>query len=125
MTGGGRCTIVGPLLMMVGGTTLAWQEFKSQLVPHDGSQKSPGHQFSPGGCAWASGTPPRPVNPNAAAVAADAIAQLVNLLMRLSIRGEAMRQPSDPCWPDENAARSGLTGRTPKEVTALQFCCAD
>jgi hypothetical protein len=43
--GGGRFTIVGPLLMMVGGNTLPWQAFQSQLVPHDGSQKSPGHQL--------------------------------------------------------------------------------
>ena len=59
---------------------MPWQAFQSQLVPHDGSQKSPGHQFSPG-CAWASVAPPRPVNPNAAAIAADAIALLANLFM--------------------------------------------
>jgi hypothetical protein len=29
---------------------LPWQAFQSQLVPHEGSQKSPGHQFGPG-CA--------------------------------------------------------------------------
>ena len=37
--------------MLFGGTTtLPWQAFQSQLLPHDGSQKSPGHQFGPG-CA--------------------------------------------------------------------------
>jgi hypothetical protein len=74
---------------------LPWHPFQSQLVPHDGSQKSPGHQFSPGS-AWASGTPPRPANPNAAAIAADAIAQLANLFMayRDTPRGYALAQRS-------------------------------
>ncbi len=48
---GGRWTMVGPLLLTFGGKAeLPWQEFGSQLVPHDGSQESPGHQFGPG-CA--------------------------------------------------------------------------
>ena len=52
MIGGGRLMIVGPLVMLFGGTiTLPWQAFQSELVPQDGSQKSPGHQFGPGGCA--------------------------------------------------------------------------
>lgn len=72
--------MVGPLVTFGGTTVLPWQAFQSQLVPHDGSQKSPGHQFGPGS-AWASGTVPRPANPNAAAIAADAIAQLANLFM--------------------------------------------
>lgn len=59
---------------------MPWQAFQSQLFPHDGSQKSPGHQFSPG-IAYASALPPRPANPNAAAIAADAIALLANLFM--------------------------------------------
>jgi hypothetical protein len=42
--------MVGPLLMIVGGVELVWQAFQSQLVPHDGFQKSPGHQLNPG-CA--------------------------------------------------------------------------
>jgi hypothetical protein len=102
MTGGGRCTIVGPLLMMVGGTTLAWQEFQSQLVPHDGSQKSPGHQFNPGS-AWASGTPPRPANPNAADIAADTIAQLANLFMANSYAARLCVSPADPFGPMREA----------------------
>jgi hypothetical protein len=32
-------------MMFVGGSQAPWQAFQSQLVPHDGSQKSPGHQF--------------------------------------------------------------------------------
>jgi hypothetical protein len=81
MTGGGRLTMVGPLLMMFGGSaTLPWHEFQSQLVPHDGFQKSPGHQLIPG-IACASALPPRPANPNAEAIAADAIAVLANLFM--------------------------------------------
>ena len=81
MIGGGRLMIVGPLVMLFGGTiTLPWQLFQSQLVPHDGSQKAPGHQFSPGS-ACASALPPRPANPNAAAIAADATALLANLFM--------------------------------------------
>jgi hypothetical protein len=77
--------MVGPLLMIVGGSELPWQAFQSQLLPHDGSQKSPGHQFNPGS-AWASGAPPRPANPNAAATAADAIAQLANFFMSHAYR---------------------------------------
>jgi hypothetical protein len=50
MIGGGLLTMVGPLLMIVGATELPWQAFQSQLLPHDWSQKSPGHQFGPG-CA--------------------------------------------------------------------------
>jgi hypothetical protein len=80
MTGGGRLTIVGPLVMLFGGSTLPWQLFQSQLLPHDGFQKSPGHQLIPG-IALASALAPRPVNPNAAAIAAEAIALLANLFM--------------------------------------------
>ena len=99
MIGGGRCTIVGPLLMIVGGNTLPWQEFQSQLVPHDGSQKSPGHHCGPGGSAWASGTPPRPVNPNAAAIAADAIALLANQFMAYAYGTRLCASPADPFDP--------------------------
>jgi hypothetical protein len=48
MIGGGRLMMVGPLLVFGGNTELPWQAFQSELVPHDGSQKSPGHQGSPG-----------------------------------------------------------------------------
>lgn len=40
--------MVGPLVMFAGGTTPPWQVFQSQLDPHDGFQKSPGHQFGVG-----------------------------------------------------------------------------
>jgi hypothetical protein len=45
--------MVGPLLMMLGGACqVAWHPFQSQLVPHVGFQKSPGHQLMLGpGCA--------------------------------------------------------------------------
>jgi hypothetical protein len=82
---------------------LPWQAFQSQLLPHDGSQKSPGHQFGPG-CAWASALPPRPVKPNAAAIAADAIALLANLFMGLCVRRDAMRCPRGSYRPDEKPA---------------------
>jgi hypothetical protein len=54
--------MVGPLLMIGGACQVPWQAFQSQLSPHAGSQKSPGHQLMLGpGCAWASvGRPNRP-----------------------------------------------------------------
>ena len=127
MVGGGRLMIVGPLLVFGGTITLPWQAFQSQLLPHDGSQKSPGHQFSPGS-AWATALPPRPVKPNAAAIAADAIALLANLFMGLCVRREAMRWPCGSYRPDEKPAtarRSPLAGWAPKDVTPFQFRCAD
>src|SRR4051794_7279194 len=78
---------------MSGGTTeLAWQAFASQLVPHDGSQKSPGHQFGPG-CARASAMPP---NPKAAAIAADAMTQLASLFMGYAYLARLWARPADP-----------------------------
>jgi hypothetical protein len=121
--------MVGPLVMVGGDATLPpWHAFQSQLVPHDGSQKSPGHQLFCPGCACASALPPRPANPNAAAIAADAIALLANLFMELWVRPEAMRRPSGAYRPDEKSAvarRSRLAGWAPEEVTPFQFGCAD
>jgi hypothetical protein len=74
--------MVGPFVMFAGGTTPPWQVFQFQLDPHDGSQKSPGHQFGVG-CACASVTPPKPANPKLAAITAVAIAQLAYLFMLL------------------------------------------
>jgi len=74
--------MVGPLVMLAGGTTLPWQVFQSQLDPHDGFQKSPGHQFGVG-LACASVTSPRPANPKLAAITAAAIALLAYLFMVL------------------------------------------
>ena len=51
MIGGGRLMIVGPLMMFGATATPPWQAFQSQLVPHEGSQKSPGHQLFCPGCA--------------------------------------------------------------------------
>lgn len=87
--------MVGPLVVFEGGVQLLWQAFQSQLVPQDGSQKSPGHQFSPG-CAWPSVAPPTPVNPKAAAIAADAIAQLANLFMGYGYIRRLCAGPADP-----------------------------
>jgi hypothetical protein len=74
--------MVGPFTMFAGGTTPPWQAFQSQLDPHDGSQKSPGHQFGVG-AACASVTLPRPTNPKPAAITAVAIAQFAYLFMVL------------------------------------------
>jgi hypothetical protein len=71
---------------------LPWQSFQFKLVPHDGSQKSPGHQFGPG-CACASAMPP---NPKAAAIAADAMAQLANLFMGYAYLARLCARPADP-----------------------------
>jgi hypothetical protein len=40
--------MVGPLLVFGGVIHVPWQLFQSQFCPHDGSQKSPGHQFGMG-----------------------------------------------------------------------------
>jgi hypothetical protein len=106
---------------------LPWQAFQSQLLPHDGSQNSPGHQFGPG-CAWASALPPRAAKPNAAAIAADAIALLASFFMGLCVRRDAMRGPCGFYRPDEKPAvarRSRLAGWAPKDVAPFQFGCAD
>jgi hypothetical protein len=44
--------MVGPLLMLGGACQVPWHPFQSQLFPHVGFQKSPGHQGIEGpGCA--------------------------------------------------------------------------
>jgi hypothetical protein len=55
----------------------------------------------------------------------DAAGKLVH---GLCVPGQAMGPPSGPCSLDEKSATfllSGLAGRAPEEVTALQFDCAD
>ncbi len=50
------------------------------------------------------------------------------LVHGLCVPDQAMRAPSGPCRPDETPAAplgSRLAGRAPKEVTALQFGCAN
>ena len=94
--------MVGPLLMIVGACQLAWHVFQSQLSPHAGSQKSPGHQLMLGpGCASASVAAAKPTHPNPAAITAVAAIQLANLFMALSIPGQAMRPPSRSLRSDE------------------------
>ncbi|BBX45519.1 hypothetical protein GCM10009641_52830 [Mycobacterium cookii] len=82
--------------MIVGdGTQAPWQLFKSQLDPHDGSQKSPGHQRGMG-CAWAAVTPPKPAKPTAAAIAADAIARPADLFMDHAYLAKLCARPVEP-----------------------------
>jgi hypothetical protein len=79
-----------------------WHAFQSQLSPHAGSQKSPGHQFMLGpGCASASVAAAKPTHPKPAAVTAVAAIQLANLFMRIWISGQGMCLPSRPLCSDE------------------------
>jgi hypothetical protein len=99
--------MVGPLLMIVG-CQLAWHEFQSQLSPHAGSQKSPGHQLMLGpGCASASVAAAKPTHPKPAANTAVAAIQLANLFMRIWISGQAMCLPSR-CWCSDEQLQTPL-----------------
>lgn len=107
---GGAWTIVGPLMMFGGACQVPWQAFKSQFVPHAGSQKSPGHQLIPGpGCAWASVAAAKPAQPKPAAITAVAAIQLASLFMALSIPAQPMRSPSRPLRSDEQLHATPLS----------------
>lgn len=83
--------MVGPLLMIGGACQVPWQAFQSQLGPHAGSQKSPGHQLMLGpGCASASVAAAEPTHPKPAAITATAATLLANLFMRVWIPVQAM-----------------------------------
>jgi hypothetical protein len=98
--------MVGPLLMLGGACQVPWHAFQSQLSPHAGSQKSPGHQFMLGpGCASASVAAAIPTHPKPAAITAVAAIQLANLFMRYGYRDKLCGCPADLCVQMSNCRR--------------------